>query len=172
MKYLYSFIVLFAPWLVLSGKFDPLHVGMGIVCSLLVAYWSADLLFPDREATLGDRLRQLAGFIGYIGWLFWEIILANLHVFRVALSPRMNELLTPRRWPECSHRCPLVEFDTKLEKELSKFILANSITLTPGTVTVRVNGNKFLVHALTKKAADGLPGAMETRIANIFEITR
>ena len=109
-----------------------------------------------------DRLRQLAGFIGYIGWLFWEIILANLHVFRVALSPRMNELLAPR----------LVEFDTKLEKELSKFILANSITLTPGTVTVRVNGNKFLVHALTKKAADGLPGAMETRIANIFEITR
>jgi len=162
MKYLYSFIVLFAPWLVLSGKFDPLHVGMGVVCSLLVAYRSADLLFPDREATLVDRLRQLAGFIGYIGWLFWEIILANLHVFRVALSPRMNELLAPR----------LVEFDTKLEKELSKFILANSITLTPGTVTVRVNGNKFLVHALTKKTADGLPGAMETRIANIFEITR
>ena len=95
MKYLYSFIVLFAPWLVLSGKFDPLHVGMGIVCSLLVAYWSADLLFPNREATLVDRLRQLAGFIGYIGWLFWEIILANLHVFRVALSPRMNELLAP-----------------------------------------------------------------------------
>jgi multicomponent Na+:H+ antiporter subunit E len=55
---------------------------------------------------------------------------------------------------------------------LSKFILANSITLTPGTVTVRVEGSRFLVHALTDSAARGLPGAMEKRIANIFERTR
>ena len=90
-----------------------------------------------------------------------QVILANLHVFRVALSPRMNELLSPQ----------MVEFESTLEKELSKFILANSITLTPGTVTVRVEGNRFLVHALTDKAARNLPGAMERRIANIFEKT-
>jgi multicomponent Na+:H+ antiporter subunit E len=95
-------MVLFVPWLVLSGKFDPLHVGMGIVCSLLVAYWSADLLFQDREATLGDRLRQLAGFAGYTGWMFGQIVRANLHVFRVAFSPQMHELLAPR----------MVEFET------------------------------------------------------------
>ena len=73
----------------------------------------------------------------------------------------MHELLAPR----------MVEFETKLEKELSKFGLANSITLTPGTVTVRVEGNRFLVHALSDKAARNLPGAMERRIANIFEKT-
>ena len=162
MKYLYSFVVLFVPWLVLSGKFDSLHVGMGVLCSSLVAYWCADLLFQDKAATPGNRLRQLIGFIGYMGWLLGQIILANLHVFRVALSPRMNELLSPQ----------MVEFDSKLEKEFSKFILANSITLTPGTVTVRVEGSRFLVHALTAKLAHGLPGVMEKRIANIFEKTR
>ena len=162
MKYLYSFVVLFVPWLVLSGKFDSLHVGMGVLCSSLVAYWCADLLFQDKAATLGGRLRQLIGFVGYMGWLLGQIIVANLHVFRVALSPRMNELLSPQ----------MVEFDSKLEKEFSKFILANSITLTPGTVTVRVEGSRFLVHSLTAKLAEGLPGVMEKRIANIFEKTR
>tara|TARA_B100001013_G_scaffold69413_1_gene36420 strand:- start:235 stop:723 length:489 start_codon:yes stop_codon:yes gene_type:complete len=161
MKYLYSFVVLFVPWLVLSGKFDTLHVGMGVLCSLLVGYWCADLLFQDKAITPGNRLRQLIGFVGYMGWLLGQIILANLHVFRVALSPRMSKLLSPQ----------MVEFDSKLEKEFSKFILANSITLTPGTVTVRVEGRRFLVHALTDSAARGMPGAMEKRIANIFERT-
>ena len=161
MKYLYSFVVLFVPWLVLSGKFDSLHVGMGVLCSSLVAYWCADFLFQDKATTPGNRLRQLAGFVGYMGWLLGQVILANLHVFRVALSPRMNELLSPQ----------MVEFESTLEKELSKFILANSITLTPGTVTVRVEGSRFLVHALTDKVARDIPGVMEKRIANIFERT-
>ena len=65
----------------------------------------------------------------------------------------------------------MVESHSTLEKELPKFIPANSITLTPGTVTVRVVGSRFLVHALTEKAARDLPGAMEQRIANIFEKT-
>jgi multicomponent Na+:H+ antiporter subunit E len=73
----------------------------------------------------------------------------------------MNELVEPQ----------MVEFETKLEKELSKFVLANSITLTPGTVTVRVEGSRFLVHALTDKVARDIPGVMEKRIANIFERT-
>ena len=161
MKYIYSFVVLFVPWLVLSGKFDSVHVGMGVLCSSLVAYWCADFLFQDKATTPGNRLRQLAGFVGYMGWLLGQVILANLHVFRVALSPRMNELLSPQ----------MVEFDSTLEKELSKFILANSITLTPGTVTVRVEGSRFLVHALTDSAARDIPGVMEKRIAKIFERT-
>ena len=162
MKYFYSFLVLFAPWLVLSGKFDALHLGMGVTCCLLLSAWCADLLFQDRNTTAGRRLLQLIGFTAYLGWLFWQIILANFHVFRVALTPQINRLLSPR----------MVEFDTCLKKELSRFVLANSITLTPGTVTVRVEGSRFLVHALTEKAARGLPGAMEQRIANIFEKSR
>ena len=127
MKYLYSFVVLFLPWLVLSGKFDPVHVGMGVLCSSLVAYWCADLLFQNKATTLGERLRQLIGFVGYIGWLLGEIIRANLHVFRVALSPRMNELVEPQ----------MVEFETKLGHTFSKVTKCLSVcTLWPYSIVV------------------------------------
>ncbi|HAH97949.1 MAG TPA: cation transporter [Verrucomicrobiales bacterium] len=159
MKYTYSFLVLFAPWLVLSGKFDAMHVGMGVICCLLLSYLCADLLFQDSNTSTVQRLRQLVKFTTYLGWLFWQIIIANFHVFRVAFSPRMEKLLSPR----------MVTFETQLKKELSRFVLANSITLTPGTVTVRVEGSRFLVHALNETAARDLPGSMEQRIANIFE---
>ena len=159
MKYTYSFLVLFAPWLVLSGKFDAMHVGMGVISCLLLSYLCADLLFQDSNTSTVQRLRQFVKFTTYLGWLFWQIILANFHVFRVAFSPRMEKLLSPR----------MVTFETQLKKELSRFVLANSITLTPGTVTVRVEGSRFLVHALNKTAARDLPGSMEQRIANIFE---
>ena len=96
MKYAYSFLVLFAPWLVLSGKFDAMHVGMGVICCLLLSYLCADLLFQDSNTSTVQRLRQLVKFTTYLGWLFWQIILANFHVFRVAFSPRMEKLLSPR----------------------------------------------------------------------------
>lgn len=95
-------------------------------------------------------------------WLFWQIILSNIHVLKVALSPRMDDLISPK----------MVRFKTDVTEEISIFVLANSITLTPGTVTVRVEGKRFLVHALTEKAASGLPGEsdeMERRIINVFE---
>ena len=136
-----------------------MHVGMGVICCLLLSYLCADLLFQDSNTSTVQRLRQLVKFTTYLGWLFWQIILANFHVFRVAFSPRMEKLLSPR----------MVTFETQLKKELSRFVLANSITLTPGTVTVRVEGSRFLVHALNETAARDLPGPMEQRIANIFE---
>jgi len=95
-------------------------------------------------------------------WLFWQIVLSNIHVLKVALSPRMNDLISPK----------MVQFKTDVTEEISMFVLANSITLTPGTVTVRVEEKRFLVHALTEKAASGLPGEsdeMERRIIKVFE---
>ena len=62
----------------------------------------------------------------------------------------------------------MVKFKTSLTTDLSKFVLANSITLTPGTVTVRIQGDEFLVHALTDYVAEGLPGEMEDRVKKIF----
>ena len=64
----------------------------------------------------------------------------------------------------------MVSFNTKLKTEMSQFILAQSITLTPGTVTVRIEKNQYLVHALTKTAADGLSSNMEGRVEKIFGI--
>ena len=162
MKFTSSFIILFLPWLILSGKYDASYIGMGVLCAAMVAWWCKDLLFPNEHLSIGNCIRQGIRFIPYACWLFWQIVLSNIHVLKVSLSPRMHDLISPK----------MVRFNTDVNEEISKFVLANSITLTPGTVTVRVEGQKFLVHALTEKAASGLPGEsdeMERRIMNVFE---
>ena len=162
MKFTSSFIILFLPWLILSGKYDASYIGMGVLCAAMVAWWCKDLLFPNEHLSIGNCIRQGIRFIPYACWLFWQIVLSNIHVLKVSLSPRMQDLISPK----------MVRFNTDVNEEISKFVLANSITLTPGTVTVRVEGQKFLVHALTEKAASGLPGEsdeMERRIINVFE---
>ena len=162
MKFTSSFIILFLPWLILSGKYDASYIGMGVLCAAMVAWWCKDLLFPNEHLSIGNCIRQGIRFIPYACWLFWQIVLSNIHVLKVSLSPRMHDLISPK----------MVRFNTDVNEEISKFVLANSITLTPGTVTVRVEGRKFLVHTLTEKAASGLPGEsdeMERRIINVFE---
>ena len=62
----------------------------------------------------------------------------------------------------------MVSFKTTLTSDFAKFVLANSITLTPGTVTVRIKNDEFLVHALTDFTANGVPGDMERRVKHIF----
>ena len=162
MKFTSAFIILFLPWLVLSGKYDLMHIAMGILCSTLVALWCKDLLFPNKSLSFKKSCKRLIHFIPYMFWLFWQIILSNIHVLKVALSPRMDDIISPK----------MVRFKTDLTEEISIFVLANSITLTPGTITVRVEGKSFLVHALTEKSASGLPGEsdeIERRIINVFE---
>ena len=76
-----------------------------------------------------------------------EIFSATLHVVFLALHPRMNEKLDPR----------IIHFKTKLKKDMSLVTFANSITLTPGTITIRIVNGEFCVHAISEKAASSLP---------------
>jgi multicomponent Na+:H+ antiporter subunit E len=156
MRYLYTTLILFAFWLVLSGKFDLFHLTLGALSSLLVARMSADLLFfeLDKKGRLGETVR----FLAYIPWLIMEIFKSTIHVAWLALHPAMRERIDPR----------IVTFRTRLKSDMARVALANSITLTPGTITVRVEEDVFTVHALSDKTAAGLPGAMEERIARIF----
>ena len=80
-------------------------------------------------------------------------------MLKLALSPGGLEEVSPR----------VVRFKTKLESDFARFVLAQSITLTPGTVTVKIVGDEFYVHAISKAAADGLDGTMEGWIAHVYE---
>ena len=154
-----TFLLMALVWIILSGQFDYFHLSLGAVSSLMVAYFSSDLLF-DRPLA-GARWRAVLAFLGYLPWLFHEIILANWHVLKLCFSPRMKERLDPR----------LVSFQSSLKSELSLVTLANSITLTPGTITVRVTvDGEFLVHALDARSAD-LKSLleMERKVARTFK---
>lgn len=157
MHFLYMFFIMFGFWLLLSGKFDAFHLISGVIASLIVSLISQDMFFHDRKKK--GRLAEVFRFISYIPWLVKEIILATGHVALVALSPRMMEKIDPK----------VIAFKIGLRKEISKVTLANSITLTPGTITIKIDGDTLYVHALTKKVAEGLEGEMEERIGRIFK---
>lgn len=150
------FILLFLTWMIFSGLFDAFHLTLGAISCGLVTWMSSDLLFQDRTVPLHRRLRQGFRLGGYCLWLLWQIVLANLHLFRLAFSPPSS--LQPH----------IVRYETKLRTDFEKYLLASSITLTPGTVTIKIMGDIFYIHAISDIAADGLDGEMERRIARIF----
>ena len=152
-----TFFILFSLWIVLSGKMDAFHLCLGVISCLIVTLFSGDLLLPDIGA--GDLARSFFRFLVYIPWLLWEIFKANLHILYVVLHPRMMDLIDPR----------IIRFDSRLNKELALVTFANSITLTPGTITVYVSvDGHFRVHAIDEMSGEPLPGEMEARVAKIF----
>ena len=152
-----TFFIMFFFWVLFSGKFDAFHISLGIGSSLIVAALSKDLLFPSRIKP-GFIICWLR-FASYTPWFFYQIFLANLHILYLIFHPRMMELIDPK----------IIEFDSKLKSDLSRTTFANSITLTPGTITINVSVlGKFRVHCIDEKSGRSLPGEMENRIAKVF----
>jgi len=150
-----TFAMLFGFWALLSGKFDTFHLSLGAICTFVIAYLSHDLLFANVR--VGDIRLIVGRFFAYLPWLLYQIVTANIHVAYLALSPRMP--IEPE----------IIRFKSKLESDISYVALANSITLTPGTITMDINEGEFVVHALSRKVADDLnTGEMEDRVAHIF----
>jgi multicomponent Na+:H+ antiporter subunit E len=157
-RFSFTFIVCLATWLVLSGKFDVFHISMGVISCMIVALFSSDLLVTDTR--FGSLASCWWRFVRFAPWLLYQVFLANLHVMRLVFHPRMHELISPR----------IIRFKTRLTSDMAKFVLANSITLTPGTITVFASVfGTFTVHVIDEKCQQGVPGEMQTRIARIFE---
>ena len=148
-------IILFIFWMLLSGDLHLTLLLSGIFSSLFVAYISHDLLF--KKARLGHTITILYRFALYLPWLIWQIVLANLDLAYRTLHPAM---------PIDPH---LIEFDTNLKTDKGITVLANSITLTPGTVTVvATESGKFIVHAIAKAPAESLlAGEMQARVERL-----
>jgi multicomponent Na+:H+ antiporter subunit E len=148
------FVLLFAFWIVFSGHFDTLHLGLGLACSAIVATLSYDLILPDPLSA--SALTKTGRFLAYVPWLLFEVLLANLHVTYLVLRPGKI-------------RPQIVRFKTGLKSDLAKVTLGNSITLTPGTITMDIDDDEFFVHAVSDNAAASLiEGAMERRVARVF----
>jgi len=152
------FIVLMALWVILSGHLDALHLGLGVFSCLLVVWMSGDLFAGQTEKPAPRVFRVVTLLIPYAFWILKEVAISNLHVLRLALSPRGIRHVEPR----------IIRYKTFLKSDLARFIFANSITLTPGTVTIRLEGDELFVHAISRATAESLGGEMERRIGRIF----
>ena len=158
MYQLLTFILLLVNWIIFSGVLDAFHLGLGVICCGFVAWLSTDLVFGNTSKGLRARLVEAFRFIGYAAWLLWQVVLANIHVLKLAFS--QNDRATHPR---------IIRFKTSLKSDFARYVFANSITLTPGTVTMSLVGDEFVVHAIDKAVADELPGEMEKRVAAVFD---
>ena len=156
MAFIATFVILFAFWIFISGQLDWWHLSWGVLSCALVAFISRDFLFENIKSK--GRFKEAAHFLSYIPWLLYQIILANIYVAYLALHPNMPHLINPH----------IIKFKTRLKEDFARVTFANSITLTPGTITVLIKDDHFFVHAINKKVAKSLPGTMEQRIARVF----
>ena len=143
-------IVLLAVWLLWSGHTTPLLLVLGLVSCLAVVAIARGMGIVDEEgAPVELPLRALF----YVPWLILEIVKSNIDVARRILDPRLP--ISPR----------VIEVQASQRKDIGRVIYANSITLTPGTVSIDTDGDRITVHALTEEAAAGLlTGEMDRRV--------
>ena len=137
-------------WLLMSGIYTPLILFLGAISVIFVLYLTRRMDALDEDVIEFKLKRK---HFSYWSWLAKEIFKANIDVSKVILSPKMN--LSPR----------LVRVPLSQSNELATVIYANSITLTPGTVSVDIEGDEIIVHALTQELMDGLTeGDMDQRV--------
>lgn len=148
-----AFGMLFGFWMLLSGYFKPFLIAAGVACALAVIVFARRMEVVDREGVPVDLWRAV---FGYWPWLIKEIIKSAWQVSCIILHPRLP--ISPT----------LVRFAPSQRSHTGLVVHANSITLTPGTITVDVAEGEFLVHALTEAAAQGLAGSeMDRRVSRL-----
>ena len=158
-----QFVVLFAFWLLLSGRYQAKYIIIGAIAAALVTFFTNDLFYAvlQRGERLGVKprqvLQQIWRFLLYIPWLLIQIVLANVQVAYLVLHPRMP--IEPG----------LLLFRTKMRKGIAQVTLANSITLTPGTITASLDEGNYIIHNLKPPLASSLvEGTLQNKVAHVY----
>jgi multicomponent Na+:H+ antiporter subunit E len=158
-----QFVILFAFWLLLSGRYQAKYIILGAISAALVTFLTNDLFYVvlQRGERLGVKpgqvLRQIWRFLLYIPWLLIQIVLANVQVACIVLNPKMP--IEPG----------LLLFRTKMRKGIAQVTLANSITLTPGTITASLEDGNYIIHNLKPPLASSLvDGTMQNKVAHVY----
>ncbi len=137
------FFLYFLIWIIFNGQFTLEIAAFGVVISGAVYWFSCKYMGwgPKRDLWI---LRRGGRILAYVGLLLWEILKANAAALRITLSYKKE--------PDPV----LVRFRTKLKTVTARVLLANSITLTPGTITVALEGDELTVHCLDASLSEGL----------------
>ncbi len=163
---LFQFVILLLLWLVLSGHYDLFHVSLGVLSSAGITlmhlkirryHYEADPVFKGRG--MGRAMSIPRFVLVYIPWLIWQVIKASLQVASVVLKPNMP--IDPA----------LITFKTRLPSIGAKVLLGNSITLTPGTITLDIDdGDNFTVHSLMDLSSGGIiDDSLPAKVARLYE---
>ena len=137
----------------MSGMMEPLLLTLGVASCVLVVIITSRMDIIDHE---GHPIHLTWRAVFYWPWLAWEIVKANIDVARIILSPSLP--ISP----------VMVKLRPSQKSDLGLVMYANSITLTPGTISVDVEPGEILVHAISREAAAGLgDGEMDRRVTQM-----
>jgi multicomponent Na+:H+ antiporter subunit E len=151
MRYLSLTLFLFAFWLALSGHYTLFLTAAGAASAILCLLAAIRMRTADEE---GHPVQLFAGAVTYLPWLFREIAKSAWAVTKIVLDPALP--ISPTMTVVRSSQTSRVGVN----------VYANSITLTPGTITVGVSGNDLTVHALVRDGALDLEdGGMDRRVS-------
>lgn len=149
-------VVLFLLWLVLSGIYTPILISFGVLSAIIVAWIAYRMDVADHE---GFPIQLSWKAVSYWPWLIVEIIKSNIAVAGLILGSREN--IKPI----------LIRIPANQKTELGQVTYANSITLTPGTVSIAVGENMIDVHSLSKAAAQDLQqGVMHDKVCRLEDL--
>ena len=153
-------ILMFVFWLALSGDFAVKFVVYGLITSAVVAWICYPLLLlPNADGTKKYFALGVSpiAFLCYSLWLLKELVLANIDVVKATVRPELR--IDPK----------VISFVFRADNPMAKVLLANSITLTPGTITVSVEDDRFCVHCLDKELAEGMETSIFVKLLKEME---
>jgi multicomponent Na+:H+ antiporter subunit E len=149
---------MFIFWLILIPRYTIENIIAGLLVCWGVIWFSSDLLIEEDQASIYSR-KGIKLYFRYVVNLIIEIVKANIDVAKIVLSKNMD--IQPHFFKVPLH----------IKKDLNKVIYANAITLTPGTLSVDIEQDYILVHALTNAAANGIEGSvLEKGIIELEEL--
>lgn len=139
-------------WVLWSGLYKPLLLGLGAFSCVLTVFLAYRMGYFRHQAILAIA----PGLPAYWLWLLREIVASSIDVTKLILSPSLP--ISPT----------VIEIEAETQSEFARAILGNSITLSPGTVTLDVHKGRLLVHCLTSEAAQALQqGSTNRRVAEL-----
>lgn len=150
------FILFFLIWVIFNGQLTVEIAAFGVVIAG-VMYWFLCRFFDYSPRYDLFLLRKAPLLLHYYFTLVDEILKANLTVFKLIYTTEYE--LEPA----------VVHFKTSLRSTFARVLLANSITLTPGTITVALTGNEYTVHCLDKELAEGISSSVFVKLLTKIE---
>ncbi|MBN2247077.1 MAG: Na+/H+ antiporter subunit E [Coriobacteriia bacterium] len=156
MRRIASIGVLYVFWLLITASVRPFDLLVGLVVAGIAGWWADRVLWPGESEPL--PVRTWVRLPLYLGYLLKEIVVAAVYVAERVLDPEMN--ISPAMQ---THR-------VRFSSDTARAAFANSITLTPGTLTVDVDGDVFIIHCLHESFSDAISsGDLERRVTATFD---
>ena len=150
------YIIFFALWIIMNVRITLEIVLFGVVIAAVMYGFICKFMDYSPKKELW-AIKKTPWILQYLYHLLREIIIANIATIKLLLSS--SYAIEPA----------LVKFHTALKSDTAKFVLANSITLTPGTITVSIEEDCFTVHCLDKSLAEGIDSSIFVRLLEKME---